>query len=244
MNPSSPSLVVATYNIRLGIQRGLAAAVDVLGACAAPDIIAVQEVGRHWLMGPEGDSLARLAELLELPHSAFAPTIEEIRLKGPPARYGHALFSRWPFKRVQTVELPRCEDEPRALLHCIVDSPHCAIEMISTHLSHRSSDRPEQGRFLHRWLKSRDDGAIPSFLLGDLNAPRSESWLASLIQHWHDADADQHRPTFPSHAPERRIDYVLASEAELSTVVVPDTRAAQQASDHRPVITRWHLPIS
>ncbi len=238
---TSSCLDVATYNIRLGIQQGLQSVADVLLSACIPDIVAVQEIGDHWRMGPEGNCVARLSRLLDLPYRAYAPTIEESVGPGETSRYGHALFSRWPIETCRIIELPQRIDEPRALLSCRIVTPDTQMEFVSTHLSHRDADRPEQGQFLRRWLREHNDDAPIRFLLGDLNTPPDESWLSSLICDWTDADAALERPTFPAHAPCRRIDYILATGKSLH-LHSTDVPQAPLASDHLPLITRWKLP--
>lgn len=237
---SPTELTVATFNIKLGTQQGLAAVCETVASVASPDILAVQEIGVDWLMGPEGDSPSRLSELLKLPHYVFVPTIEQSRPHGPAARYGHALFSRWPIGDHRQLKLPRHEDEPRRLLRCTIAADgDTTLDVLSTHLSHLPSDRPDQGIFLRRWLDDHPLGADARFLLGDLNAPPSETWIADFLDHWVDADADKQRPTFPAHNPRRRIDYVLADGARLIDTTVPRVK---EVSDHRPVISRWQIP--
>lgn len=238
MSSSSSTVVtVATFNIKLGIQEGLSAITGPI-TDHAPDILAIQEIGQDWLMGPQGDSPARLADLLEMPHRIFVPTLQEQRPEGSVARYGHALFSRRPIENFEIIDLPQDEDEPRRMLRCQIGIGEQTVEVLSTHLSHLPSDRPDQGIFLRRWLDSNPRRDDARFLLGDLNATGDETWMADFLNHWIDADAEAARPTFPAHNPQRRIDYVLADGARLRSTTVP---AVTEVSDHRPVVTRWAL---
>lgn len=231
-------LTVATYNARLGIQQGLGAIADVLRAHSRPDVVAIQELGDQWTMGPEGDSTRRLAELLDYSHFVFVPTIKQTRPASQAARYGHALLCDRPVVDQQIVALPRGDDEPRAMLHSTLEWGSATIEVLSTHLSHMGPDRRRQGTFLLDWLEASDRKGDARFLLGDLNAPPSEPWMRRLLSRWTDADADAQRPTFPAHAPERRIDYVLAQGADLTASAVP---SEIEASDHRPLVSRWTI---
>ena len=241
MTQSTSKIVVVTYNIRLGIQQGLAAVSEVLHRTDPPDLVAVQEIGVDWLMGPRGDSVATLSELLELPHCIHAAPLQQVRDDGPLAQYGHALFSRWPITSSRIIDLPRHDDEPRALLHCLIEMPKASLDVYSTHLSHLAGDRPDQGRFLTHWLNEQRTDTDARLLLGDLNAPPTENWLISLLETWTDADSELDRPTFPSQSPERRIDYIMARGVKLRSVEVPDSPQIREASDHRPVITCWDL---
>lgn len=234
----SSLLTVATFNVKLGIQQGLSAVAEALETRADLDILAVQELGDDWLMGPEGDSTARLAQLLQMDHYRFVPTLEQTRPDGSTARYGHSLLSRWPFEEREVIDLPRTEDEPRRLLRCQIDHPSATLEVLSTHLSHLPSDRPDQGIFLRRWIDDNPLEDDARFLVGDLNSVPSDTWMADFLNHWTDADADKQRPTFPAHDPQNRIDYVLAQGARLRSSNVPKL---QEVSDHRPVISRWDV---
>lgn len=236
MTDSNTTFTVTTYNIRLGIQQGLSAIADALATTGGADILALQEVGNRWIMGPDGDSTTTLAAALQMPHHIHVPTIEQQGPDGRPARYGHALLSRWPIRNHEIIPLPRLEDEPRAMLHALVDAPFGTIDIISTHLSHILPDRPEQGRFLLDWLDENPGDANSRFLLGDLNADDDEAWLRELLSRFTDADSDVQRPTFPSKLPERRIDYILSQGAHLEVVDVPTLAGP---SDHRPVVSRW-----
>lgn len=213
-----------TYNIRLGIQKGLPPIADVILEAQA-DIVALQEVGRHWTMGPKGDSTAALAELTDLRYSVFAPAISRLG----PAHYGHALLSRWPLTHPTIVELPRVVDEPRVLLKTTIVTPAGALNVIATHLSH-IEDRPAQGRVLEEHALS---SARPTLVLGDLNEYRLDGWLESLSTSFNGVGATG--PTFPAHAPTRCIDYVLSSGLKrYRTEVLFD----EDASDHRPVVAQ------
>ncbi len=238
MASDSASLVISTFNIRLGLQQGLSALADAMSRHPDPDILAIQEVGDRWTMGPEGDSTAGLAELFDLPHYEFVPTIEEPRDEGPTVRYGHALLSRWPLEQRQIIDLPQRTDEPRRLWHGFIDTPDVRIELLSTHLSHLPTDRPDQGKFLLEWLDNHPSEADARFLTGDLNAPPSETWMETFLEGWTDADAADQRPTFPADDPQRRIDYVLGEDARLVSTDVPPL---EDVSDHRPVISRWEI---
>lgn len=240
MSNSPPILTVASYNIQLGMRAGLPSVARVLNTRRPLDLVAIQEIGDHWLMGPEGDSPSRLAGLLELPHYIFVPTIEESRDDGSSARYGHALYSRWPIQSRQIYDLPRCKDEPRKLLRCRLTTPDSvSVEVYATHLSHLPSDRPDQGVDLMQRIDHDSGEEVDArFLVGDLNVPPSEPWMADFLKRWIDAGADRRQPTFPAHRPERRIDYVLGDGASL---VSADVLSESEASDHRPLVTNWEL---
>lgn len=230
-------LLLGTYNIRLGIQRGIQALAETIKTQEIPDILAIQEVGDDWIMGPAGDTTQALAQALKLPHYFYVPALQEKHPDGRVGYYGHALLSKWPIQEPQTIQLPQKADEQRMLLQARIKTPFGGISIISTHLSHRSSDRPEQGAFLLNWLEESAP-VRPRFLMGDLNATSEEGWMQTLLASWEDADHDLDRPTYPAKDPTRRIDYILGQGATCLDVTLIQERAA---SDHRPLLSRWQI---
>lgn len=218
-------LTVMTFNIRLGIQEGIERIAAVV-ASANPDLIALQEVGRHWTMGPVGDSAAFVAARAGLAHIAFAPTIERFG----PAHYGHALLSRWPLVKPKLISLPRHIDEPRALLYVEVQTPDGTLNVLSTHLSH-VDDRQAQGRMLD---SLSHDLADPALILGDLNESESKEWLDRLSERFEGVGATG--PTFPAHEPTRCIDYILSRGLSRNGTRILE---ATDASDHHAVIASF-----
>ena len=217
-----------TYNIRLGIQRGLPALAQVIQA-HSPDLLAIQEVGQRWIMGPEGDTTEAMRQLTGLEHATFAPCI----LREPDARYGHALLSRWPLDAIHLEPLPQRQDEPRALLHARVLHPDGPLTVLATHLSWLPSDRPDQGLLLLERVEQALAAGQRLILMGDLNEDDPHaSWLDALKQRLWDADAAQARMTYPSDQPRHRLDYLMTNIAPWQRVqVTPEAHA----SDHYPV---------
>ncbi len=224
-------MICTTYNIRLGIQQGLDAIAQAAMACGrSPDLLAIQEVGSAWTMGPPGDTTATLASALSLPHAHYVPAI----LAGD-ARYGHALLSRYPLTALEHVALTRLEDEPRVLLHARVDAPEGPIHLLTTHLSWLEQDRPAQGaQLVERALALDADGAHV-IIMGDLNE-HDAPWLSALRARFADADAAMQRLTYPAHAPRLRLDYLWTNQGQWGEVCVgPDA----EASDHLALSARW-----
>lgn len=223
---------VMTYNIRLGIQQGLNAIADAISPYS-PDLLALQEVGHHWKMGPTGDTTATLSALTGLPHAIYVPCIKERDAQGQPQQYGHALMARWPLVPLKLEPLPQDEDEPRALLHARLEHPSGPVLILSTHLSWLISDRPAQGKL----LLERAEAAIAAderlIIMGDLNEDDpSALWLESLKALMYDADHHLSRLTYPSSAPRLRLDYLLTNiKPWRDPTIIQD----QATSDHFPL---------
>jgi len=257
-----PVLRVMTFNIHAG-HGDVDRVADVI-ASLRPDVVALQEVDVHW--GPRSDFADQAALLAEATgmEVRFAPIY---RLPGAtPAdldrEYGVALLSRLPvlawenhlLTRLSTVE----EGPPRrmpGLLLATLDAGGHPLHVVSTHLDFRPDPSVRATQVLE--MRTLVDAAThPLLLLGDLNAPPDAPELqplfGALTDTWgtgvEDRDGDGGTPgvgrapspgyTYPSDAPTRRIDYVLASPGfrVLRTwVVVTD------ASDHHPVMAEVEL---
>lgn len=214
-----------TYNIRLGIQQGLDALASVIRS-HDPDIIALQEVGQNWKMGPAGDTTAALAELLGFEHHRFVPCIDE-----SPHFYGHALLSKHPILESKDVLLPKEVDEPRVLTQSRLDTPDGEIVLLSTHLSW-IEDRDAQGEVLADLAHALHEHGERVVIMGDLNEEHRPAWFVRLLEVYQDADSQQERLTFPSDKPRIRIDYLLANQGSWEDVLVTEER---EASDHLPL---------
>lgn len=223
------SLRVMTYNIRLGIQQG-PEAIGAIIQRAAPDVVALQEVGKHWSMGPQGDTAQEIADILGWPHVLYVNTIEQ---QGH--RYGHALLSRHGFTQSRQLALPQHRDEPRALLSAQLNHAPSPV-ILSTHLSHLKDERPAQAKVLVAQAREHARLGDPVIILGDLNAHHDTPWLRALTQDFQDADAQRARLTFPSHDPKVRLDYLLTHGGSWSD---PDVIEDSEASDHFALCATW-----
>ena len=217
-------LNVGTYNIRLGIQEGL----DKIAAVARPydlDILAVQEIGDRWTMGPGGHSTVELATQLDMV-GKFVPAIEE---QG--ARYGTALLTRLQIQEFGVYVLPEEFDESRRMARTVIAIDEQPIVVYSTHLSH-IEDREAQWDTVLDLVFGEDD---PVLLMGDLNEEPDHWAIQELKNVFVDADPAD-RFTFPAIDPIRRIDYLFASVGKFVDTSVDDNNTA---SDHRLVTTTW-----
>ncbi len=245
---------IMTYNIRIGIQQGVDAIARVISQ-ARPDIVALQEVGKHWTYGPPvGNTLAKISASTGLKYYAFAPALTQpgagvcdpfdneldVPLDAPlDAQYGHGLLSRWPITSTKIQHLPCIADEQRTLMFTTVETNQGRLQILSTHLSHRDSDRPTHALELLQAAQKLQATRQPAIILGDLNEHADSPWIQTLQKTWSDADQAQNRLTFPADDPRIRIDYLFAHNATWQNdVTVIDE---QQASDHRPVIASLRL---
>jgi endonuclease/exonuclease/phosphatase family metal-dependent hydrolase len=234
------ALSVMTYNIRQG--RDAEGRLDLAGTAAViraqqPDLVALQEVGRHWSADSDGaDQPAELERLLEMP-CVFAPNLDRAptRPGGPRRQYGIAILSAWPVLACEHILLPRAstDNEQRGLLVLDADVDGRPFRVHNTHLGVSADDRRLQVEAIVAALGGAEAAQA---LVGDLNAPPAAPELRPLFERLRDAWSLAGQGdgfTFPASAPSARIDYVLVSpQVRVSAARVP----AVPASDHLPLV--------
>jgi endonuclease/exonuclease/phosphatase family metal-dependent hydrolase len=210
-----------------------------------PDIVALQEVDVHW--GERSgwiDQAEYLAEALGM-HTYFGEIYRFEPLDGgsdEPRRYGLAFLSKEPFVYTKNHMLSRLSTqtgEPE--LAVLPGFPEVAIELqgrrihfFNTHLDFRS-DPAVRTRQVAEMMAIMAEIDGPHFLIGDLNARPDAPELGPLFSILQDSWSGQVGPgyTFPAHAPDRRIDYILHTEHfQVREVFIYTT----EASDHLPVV--------
>lgn len=134
---------VVTYNIQWGKGRdGIVDLERVARTVAGADVIALQEVERHWRDMPHADQVARLAELMPGYHPAYCSAVDFHNPRFPAVRrqYGLMVLSRWPLASVRAWPLPRGAvvgqvSDPSILMECVVDHPHMPFRFYVTHMN-------------------------------------------------------------------------------------------------------------
>ncbi len=225
-------LRVMTYNLHNGFNTdgylGLEQLAGVIEQ-SRPDILALQEVSRGWLVSGRADMLGWLSHRLGMPYVS-GPTAD--------AYWGNAVLSRYPIISYQNHELPpRDLFILRGFTRVGIDlGDGRELQVIATHFHHIEDDseiRVQQAREIIAYW----NGAGDTIILGDFNAEPDSTEMAMLFAAGLvDAAAlGQSSPsdTFHADAPFQRIDYILVSpDLAVGEVFVPATTA----SDHLPVI--------
>jgi endonuclease/exonuclease/phosphatase family metal-dependent hydrolase len=226
---------VATYNVHrwTGLNGRSAAdparagfVISELGA----DVIALQEV-----MRPHrgDDPLEAIAEAMGL-YVTFAAT--RVHKKG---ELGNAILSRWPLGGVSMLDLSYSRLEKRVAVAAQIPFEGGVLEVISTHLALSDRTRHKQVQAL---LGHPQLGRGPTVLLGDMNAWR-RCPATRALEARHSTDEDMKNPlSFPSARPVLALDRIYTTGVRLIEISAHDTRAAQRASDHLPVVARIRLP--
>lgn len=208
---------VVTFNIQHG-NGGDAAALGRACAGLGADVLALQEVDVRVPRSAFVDEVAVVARATRM-QAVFGRTCRV----GVVGRYGNALFSRLPMADVACVRLPRLgRNEVRGVILARVEG----VTVAATHLSVRPDENVRQLDFVLDVLRSRPQ---PWVLVGDLN--RRPEQLAAVAAAGL-ALVDTSRPTFPAHAPDRRIDHIAVAGVEVQSV---DVLPQQDVGDHRPL---------
>lgn len=229
--PKSLPIRAMTYNIHNGFDPmgnlGLEAIAQVIEA-QQPDVVALQEVSRGWVINGSADTLLWLANRLEMPY-VYGPTT------GP--LWGNAILSRLPLQDVLLHPLP---PDDLLLQRGVIGARYAladgqSLNVFATHYHH-----PDDGsavRLLQSQAVNDVWGERPfSLFMGDLNAEPTAPEI-ELLSHagWQDVVAlSQISPdaTYDSLTPSRRIDYIwISPDLTAVNVVIP----TQPASDHLPI---------
>ena len=197
-----------------------------------PDIIALQEVSRGWLVDGSVDILTWLSQRLDMDY-AWGPAADSV--------WGNAVFSRYPIVLSENHEMPNNDDLSldRGFLWVEIDiGDEAPLRVIATHF-HAGRDEgehriPQSEAILERW-----DGLSRTVLLGDLNGRPGDREItmleeAGLLDSFVDSGTQGEGFTSPSDGPHQRIDYVWTSP-DLESTGYSSTQS--QASDHFPVAT-------
>jgi endonuclease/exonuclease/phosphatase family metal-dependent hydrolase len=234
------ALTLMTYNIRQG--RGIDGVLDLERIAAvidaeSPDLVTLQEVGRHWSADSDfRDQPAELEGLLGM-ESVFGANLDRDPAEpGAPRRqYGTAILSAWPILASENILLPRTstDNEQRGLLVLDADVQGVSLRVHNAHLGVGVDDRRLQ---VQATLAEADKAAGAHTLMGDFNARPTAPELMPLFERFADAwnvAGEGEGLTFPASAPRARIDYVLISpQLGADGVRVP----ALAGSDHLPVV--------
>ena len=238
-------LTMMSYNIRQG--RDVEGVLD-LGRTAAvigaqnPDLVALQEVGRHWSADSDfRDQATELGRMHEMA-SVFGANLgrDPLEQGAPRRQYGTAILSAWPVSASENILLPRAspDNEQRGLLVLDVDMDGEPFRIHNAHLGVSADERRLQVEAI---LDQADKTSVPHVLLGDLNARPTAPELAPLFERFGDAwdvAGSGDGFTFPASEPKARIDYVLVSpQLRVRRVSV----RALPGSDHLPLIAEVAL---
>lgn len=227
----------------------------------AADVVALQEVDRDQPRSHGTDQTAVVADALGAGHRRFLPTLhgtpggawapasgDGAGQQPPGPAYGIALVSRfpvtsWSVRRFKPapVGLPllvpgqglaHVDDEPRAAVAAVLESPTGPLTVVATHLSFVPGWNVAQLREIVRWARTLPG---PRVLLGDLNLPGP---VARLTSRWASAGR---LATYPSWKPRVQFDHVLL-EPGSGLTATGARRLRTPVSDHCALTADVALP--
>lgn len=236
------SFKLMSYNIQFGTdcsgKPNLPITIKTI-AEADPDIVAMQEVDRHWAKRSGfADQLRALADALGMEAVYGANLDLEPPEPGAPRRqYGTAVLSKYPIVAGRNYPLSSLGYEQRGLLETEIDLGGTRLNVYCIHMGLTSDQRILQAEEAQAII-GRKTG--PVVLAGDFNSdPGSPELRLLLSGGLSDCFAGvTGNLTFPSDAPERRIDYLLYNSrlAQGPAAVIAST-----ASDHRPIVCEFRI---
>ncbi|MCE5360479.1 endonuclease/exonuclease/phosphatase family protein [Candidatus Igneacidithiobacillus taiwanensis] len=196
------------------------------------DLVGLNEVDAGSFRSQYLNQAVFLAERSGLPYWAQQRT----RDWGDLAQHSNSLLSRWPILDIERHQFTGTL-KGRGLLRALIEVQGRQVQVIVTHLALAKPGRLRQIRQLLPLLRD----APASILLGDLNCGRDSAELRLLRDQSGLQSPSQQPATFPSWAPQRRLDHILISP-ELLFVEVWTER--EQRSDHLPLFARlrWQDP--
>ena len=240
---------MVTWNIHHGADAwdhlDLGAVAAVLDACAA-DVVALQEVDRHWdERSDDVDQTAWLSERLGM-HGIHGWTVRRVRRdRSADGRHGNALLSRQPWTGRQVTRFADVAGvERRGVVAGTTRTPLGPVRFVSAHLStrHASLRSAEVGQLLTVVAKDRAAAVrTPVVVAGDFNAEPRNPELADLADTLTDAWRGSRQglgDTAPAAKPWRRTDHVWVGGLTPVGAAVLRT----EASDHLPVVVDLATP--
>ena len=139
-----------TYNIHSGVGRDGHHNLDrIAEAVDGADVIALQEVDRHWPRSGMVDQVQELAKRLPEYWWFFGANIDLHSPAGFPGeasdrrrQFGNLLMSRTPLLATRNIPLPRAPGEPRSMargaVEAVIHSRRGELRVLSTHLCYLS----------------------------------------------------------------------------------------------------------
>ena len=239
-------LRVLCYNIHYGQGNDGQYDVKRLAAVinkAKPDLVALQEVDVGVKRSGRVHQARRLAELTDMA-VRFGPTQH---YEG--GLFGNAVLTPLPILDVLIQPLPYTESTEQRVTY-----PRGAIAVtvrardgkkprfVSTHFQHNvAEDRLAEAKAINKLFGG--DDKLPTILAGDMNAVPDSDPIKELLEHWSNATDEPASPTAPSKKPTSRIDYIFYRPASMFRVSHAEVLAESMASDHRPVLAVFEIPV-
>lgn len=233
-------LRILTYNILHGAttkrNNDLNVVADVIRNLD-PDIVALQEMDYKTNRAGNRDVTTEIAQRTKMT-SMFAKAVDY-----DDGEYGQAILSKYTFLRAGKADLPHHpNNEPRIATEALIILPAGdTIRFAGTHLDHQENnvERIERVKELNKRFLNEE---YPTILAGDLNDVPGSEPIEILEEHWGSSyDTNSPQSTFPSHAPEKKIDYIMFYPKNRWKVLERKVICDDLASDHCAVLVVLEL---
>ena len=237
--PSGFPVRVMSYNLHQGFDVGGSMSIEDLAKAIEkqkPDIVALQEVSRGWVIDGSFDMLVWLSRRLDMPY-VWGPAADSV--------WGNAILTRYPVSRSGTEPMPNNSQIPlkRSFTTALIDIGNGEmLTVIVTHLHNPPEEghlrEPQVRALLQAWNNNQR-----SVVIGDLNATPgdpetvllSEAGLKdAFLAHgaFRPADEAKKMGYTTSRNPAKRIDYIwISGDLKASEFSLTNTLA----SDHQGV---------
>lgn len=190
------------------------------------DFVAIQEADAGSLRSARVDQIAYLAEHAGYRYHGHVIT----RDLAPIARHSLGFLSRWPTRVIADRALPGLIPGRRAL-HVEIESPLGPVGIVVVHLALGRATQQKQIEY----VASMTRGETPSILMGDFNCDDAALRRHPALRRAGFVMSRQCVPTFPSWAPSRAIDHIVAS----SHLAIDSLRTLPQLhSDHLGLVAQ------
>lgn len=158
--------------------------------------------------------------------------------------YGNAIVSRYKFSSVETIAVPEPEEETedvgyeeRCIIKAVTEIDGHSVCFLVTHMGLANDERINSVKTLCEIIDSTD---LPIILMGDFNATPDDTVLIPLFERLKDTDVINgfaSKPTYPSDAPEIKIDYILYR----GLTCISARTVSEVVSDHLPIIAEFEF---
>jgi len=236
---SSSVIRVLSFNIFHGATTLKDYNTDTIAAvikAADPDFVALQEVDYRTVRNGKRDLATELGYRVNMiPLFGRSMYFNE-------GEYGLAILSKQTIIRSELVALPGTPGrEPRTALSIISVLPSGdTVRFISTHLDHQlEDDRVAQAKRINDFFTH---SPYPAIIAGDFNAIPDSPTIKIMEEKWLPAySLNNADPTFPSSAPEIKIDYVMSYPKERWLPLNSEVIHSTIASDHCALLVTLRL---
>jgi endonuclease/exonuclease/phosphatase family metal-dependent hydrolase len=237
---------VMSYNIHHGVGSDSVFDVERIASVirrSDADVVALQDVDRWIDRTGKMDMMTKLADLTGMTYTFGKST----NVDG--GEHGNGLLTRFPIleERLLTYRL-QLSDQNYSLMRLVLDVRGTEIVFLNTELHGDGNDSLQTENVAEIVAASTEHQNVPIILSGSVNSVPDSKSLAAIKTVFRDSwtmcgSGDGF--TFPSNAPEKRVDYIFISNRhgssdsksiEVSLKPVEATVPVSNASDHLPLV--------